>query len=408
MRFRLHAVAMAAFLGLAAVPAPTLAQSGSMSMGLYGGEESFKPDLASRDLKLITRVLGLSPEEERALSDLYAGYAAALQGEGGEVRDFVTGEIERAEIMEDTKQLDKAQKRLAEWAKRSEQIKKTFLEDLRSLLSREQEGRWPIVERELRRHKHIGDGRLSGESVDLVRLTEDVLGTPPTAALAELLNRYSEELDRALVAREAFLKDKGKGFSEELKGDPQKAKALWGEASRIRDVVRDTNERYARRIAELLPDEKKPPFERKYFDECYRVVVRPTKAEEYLKDAVTLVSLTPEQKSRLETIRSRYDGDRRAFLVRAAAAWRQYEADAKPDWLARALGERPEEKYTQQYNGAWLPETHPLSQCRKDRLVLDQAVRKAIDGVLTAEQKAAVPSRSTPYAKFENWEPYGL
>ncbi len=46
--------------------------------------------------------------------------------------------------------------------------------------------------------KYIGGGRLSGESIDLVRLTDEVLGTEtPSKELADLLNRYSDDLDHA-------------------------------------------------------------------------------------------------------------------------------------------------------------------------------------------------------------------
>src|SRR3954464_12538360 len=90
------------------------------------------------------------------------------------IKEFVSAQIERAEIMEDATHINDVYKKLGEWRTRSEQVKKAFLDDLKSLLSKEQEARWPIVERELRRLKQVGSGKLSGESVDLVRLTEDV------------------------------------------------------------------------------------------------------------------------------------------------------------------------------------------------------------------------------------------
>ncbi len=73
-------VAVAACL-LALAP-PALGQRSSMSMGLYNDEGSFRPDLSTRDLKVIVRVLNLQPETEKALMDLYAGYDGTLQSEG--------------------------------------------------------------------------------------------------------------------------------------------------------------------------------------------------------------------------------------------------------------------------------------------------------------------------------------
>ena len=57
------------------------AQNGSMSIGLYSGDTSFRPDLSARDLKVIIRVLGLSGDAQKALQDLYDGYAGTLAAE---------------------------------------------------------------------------------------------------------------------------------------------------------------------------------------------------------------------------------------------------------------------------------------------------------------------------------------
>lgn len=388
--------------------AAAFAQSGTMSMGLYNDESSFRPDLSGADLKVIQRVLGLDGVEKQALDDLYSGYAATLKNEGGEVRDFVNGEIERAQIMQDAGLLNKARARITEWEAHSEKVKKAFLEDLKSLLSKDQEARWPIVERELRRIKHIGGGRLSGESVDLVRLTEDVLGTAPTGETAELLNRYSGELDRAMLTREEFLKDKQSVFAESMGSNPAAAKDMWNEAQRVRGAIRDINDRYARLIAEQMPKEKRAEFQRRVFSLTYPVLVRPTPAEKYLKDAADLESLNAGQKSQIAAIKGRYEADRAALWTKGAVAWRQYESEDKPELLAEALGEREKDKHRLQYTGAWMPDTHPLIKYRRERLVLDQALRSSIDAVLTPEQKGNVPSRTTPYAQFENWEPNGL
>jgi len=385
-----------------------LAQHSSMSMSLYNDESSFRPDLSQRDLKLIVRVLGLGTAEQQALNDLYSGYAGTLQTEGADVKSFVNGEIERAEMMQDVRLLDKAQKRLGEWEKRSEQVKKQFLDDLKSLLTREQEGRWPIVERELRRLRLIGSGRLRGESHDLVRITEDDLGAAPSPELAETLNRYSDELDRALVARDGYLTENNKPFSECESSDPQKARGIWDGAQRVRAAVRDINDRFVRLIAPELPADKRPQFEKQVFDQSYRALTEPTKTDTYLKESSDVPGLSGEQKSRLAEVRSKHETRKRELLTVAARAWRDFESTNKPSALAEALGEKPKDETQRMYNGAWLPESHPLVQYRKDRLELDRATRASVDAVLTPEQRAGAASKVEPYAKFVNWCPWGL
>jgi hypothetical protein len=404
MIFRPRVAGMIA-VGIAAV---ARAQSGSMSMGLYNDESSFRPTLSSADLKVLVRVLGLGKAETQAVEDLHAGYAAALRNEGGEVRDFVSGEIEKAQAMQNVGLLDTARQRVKEWEARSEKLKKAFLDDLKSLLSREEEARWPIVERELRRMKNIGNGRLAGETLDVVRLTEDVLGQPAAGELAEVLHRYSSELDYALVARERFLDENQKSFPDMIKNDLPKAKDLWNEAQRLRGAVRDTNERYARLVAEALPADRRTKFQFRVFEVSFPAIVRPTLAEGYLKDVDEVQSLTAEQRSRISAIRAKFEADRWSLWMKAGPAWKRFEADDKPRELAKALGEWQEDPKHQLYTGAWLPESHPLVKYRQERLALDQALRASLDSVLTAEQREAVPGRATHYARFENWEAWGL
>jgi hypothetical protein len=402
----LRALAVSITLLLASA---ALAQGGSMSMGLYGGDDSFRPDLSSRDLRVIIRVLSLKPDAEKALMDLFAGYDGTLQSEGQAVKEYVNDHIEKAEAMMDPSLLKPAQERLDKWRERSEQIKKAFLADLKSLLTSDQEARWPVVERELRRMKFVGGGKLCGESIDLVRMTEDVLGkAEPPHELAELLNRYSDELDHAIVARQAFMDENEKGFNDKCKSDPKAGEAIWKEAQHLHAAVRDVNERYVRLIAAQLPADKSTDLNHKYFDASYRPITKPTRLDDYVKDAAELKTLTPAQQSAFKTLKAKYDTDKRAVMERQAKAWRDFEMEWKPDTLAEPMENHRTEPHQQRYNGSWLPDNHPLIVTRKERFELDASVRKSLDAILTEEQRKEVPSRLTPYARFDNWEPYGL
>src|SRR5262249_20355719 len=139
-----------------------------------------------------------------------------------------------------------------------------------------------------------------------------------------------------------------------------------------------------------------------------RPITKPTRMDEYIKDAGELKTLTAGQKGQFEAIKSKYQTERRALLEKQAKAWRDFEMEWKPSGLRKAGGEKEERDYPQHYNGAWLPENNPLIQTRRERLELDQQVRKDLDAMLTDEQKAAIPSRLTPYARFDNWSPWGL
>lgn len=376
------------------------AQSGSMTWGFVDAN-SFRPDISARDLKVIIRVLELPAESQKALQDLYDGYAGTLTTEGGTVREFLTAEIEKAEAMNDGTMLTTAQGKMREWSTRSQQIKKSFLEDLKSLLSREEEARWPLAERELRRFKEMGGGRLSGESVDLVRLAETHGGEPAAGSeLANVLGRYREEIDRALTARKEAL-GIGEAAYKDAGEDYVKRGVAWDAVHKARVAVQGVNDRYAKLIAAQLAEEKRAAFGQAYFEESFRAVCKPSRTEEYMKDALAVKTLTPEQRARLTAIQLDYDRRRMVVLRTMADGWRQYEEAARP-----SADRKQEEgiRSGQAYNGAWLGDKHPLVAGRKERFEMDKDVRAKIDAVLTREQREDVPSRLTEYARFEQWD----
>jgi Spy/CpxP family protein refolding chaperone len=388
-------------------PHPARAQHGTMMQSFFGSQ--FQPEFSARDLKVMIRVLNLTPEGEQALQALYEGYADTLRIEGDAVKEKVEAEIERAEILNDTRLLSSARAHIGEFGKRAAQLRAQFLDDLKSLLTREQEANWPILERELRRLKTIGKGQLTAENVDVVRLTEDIIGdSAMPVAVAELLGRYREELDRALQARERFMDEEGKQFHTLAKEDVERALKLFEEARERRRAVRDINERFARLVATELSDEQRALFEKKLFELSFPMLCRESRVDVYLKNALELDSLSREQQQDLESIKGRHERQRLAWVRSTAAAWRDLEEGFKPPELAKALGEGPEDPYNRTYNGAWLGEEHPLNQARVQRLEFERATRESINRVLTPEQRKGIPNTQTGTAKFENWMSWGL
>jgi Spy/CpxP family protein refolding chaperone len=397
MRFRILLAAALLFA------APAFAQFGSMHTSLYSPE--LNPEFSARDLKVMIRVLELTPEAQDALRALYDNYTSTLKREGDRVRELADAEAERAELLNDSSLLEPARKRLSDFSARAIELRKTFLDDLKSLLTREQEANWPILERELRRIKSIPKGRLAGESLDIVRLTEDLIGdTQMPPQVLEILGTYRLEIDRALVARDTLIAAESKSYNAALKDDPEKAKGTYSQIRDRRTAVRDINERYARLIAAELPDDKRTSLEKKIFELSYPMLIRPTRVDEYLKGAAELESLTADQRTQLKGLKARRDADTLAWAKQAAVGWRRMEEEELPGELAKALGQPHDpSEYTQRYNGSWLPEDHPLVQARLQRLELDRALRSQLDQILSAEQRAEVPTRIQGTAKFENW-----
>jgi Spy/CpxP family protein refolding chaperone len=382
------------------------AQLGSIGGPVFRGE--FAPEFSARDLKVIIRVLDLKPDAQQALQALYDNYTDTLRREGDAVKESVAAEIDRAELLNNRALLEPAQKQVEDFRKRAAQLGKTFLEDVKSLLTREQEESWPILQRELRRIKRIGKGRLAGESADIVRLVEDLIGDAPMPPRTlELLNLYRLEIDRALIARDEFLSGDAKDFSELTRSDPTRAAKLFTDAQSLRQAVRDINERFARQIAAELSPEQAAALDAKLFELSYPMLLRDARGDLYLKDALALESITLEQKSQLQALKASRQAERLAWARQAAPGWRDLEDDV-PDYLASAMGAPVHPMDGNQFNGSWLPQNHPLQQARLRRAELDRALRTRIDQILTPDQRAEIPSRLDGYAKFEVWLSGGI
>jgi hypothetical protein len=410
-------ISLASLLAIAPV---AFAQQSSISYGLYSSESSFRPDITSGDLRAIERVLGLLPEERTALDALYAGYETNLQQRARDVKVIVNKAAEEAELLQDSRLLDPARKKISEWESEAEKIKKQFLDDLRSLLTKDQEDRWPILERELRRFKSMAQGRLAGESTDIIKLLGEVMPTErdiagtapsrvPTAAnprLREMIEQYSAELDRALVERSRVL-EKGTDFRSLIDTDAQAAKTLYEDALRVRKVVQDVNRRYVRLVANELPPEKRADLDDRFFRACYPRLFTPvSRAEELLTQAAKLDSLSPAQSRDIADIRSTYDKEIKAW--RAEAAVFDDESDESlPIRLQIKLGTAP--AGAESFDGSSkLPPDHPQVKLRRKRLIFERDIRERAEKVLTPEQLSAVQYERESNAVFMSWSNSGL
>lgn len=371
-----------------------------------------KPAVSEAELRIIVRVLRLPEDSRKAMDDLYGAYSSTLQSEAADLRATMDADIERAQILNNSDELASLRTRMVEWKRRSDQLKSSFLSDLRSLLTKEQDGSWALVERELRRFQRVGAGRLAGESLDLVRLTEELIEDVPTGQLADTLEQYSTELDSTMTARDRFISEQQKAFEDALQApeaQAERANELWMDALRLRKAVRDVNDRFIRSISTHLPTERQTAFRSRILEASYRPLLHASLAETSLENALGLATLSPEQKLRLEQLKTSYAKDKLKLLETGGPAWRLFEEDNRPAKLAAAMKLQPAGKTESMYNGSWLADSHPLIQFRKQRLALDRALRAAVDEVLSPEQRRLGRGQQGHIvAQFESWESSGL
>lgn len=384
------------------------AQQMTMSIGVLNSAHEFAPELSARDIRVIQKVLGLGADEEVAVKALYDGYAGELASSGAEVREVVREAVERAEVMQDAALLDPAQRRIGEWEKQAEGIKKKFLEDLKSLLTKDQEARWPQVERELRRYKAIGAGRLAGESIDLTRLADEVYPEVWTNLEAlEVLEQYAEAIDRAMVARDKLSEEKGgTAWGDLIEKDPRAAETVFKDILRARQQVRDINRRFERQLEGVIAPELASRLRSKFFELSFAQICEPTRSEKFVSTACEAQGLTGDQRAKLLEIKSEYLRARDQWRSRAAAAYEAQESEELPRRLLEALGRIPPNP-----TGGWtarspLPADHPLMKLRRERFEMDIAARKRAGAVLSPEQARTLTEDESTNAYFADYTPW--
>lgn len=268
------------------------------------------------------------------------------------------------------------------------------MRDLKSLLTADQvAAQWPVLERYRRRAQWLRLGPISGSAVDLVTVVERLEFAPDhAAALSETLQQYELEIDRLLVARESAEADARAGAAGSpdaaplgLPGfDPERFAAL---EKRDRDhakTVREVNQRYARLLGSLLPEDQRTRLAEAFQAASFRSIYKTSFAQRSIDAALAMNDLSPEQRHALQALAADYARDRRAADRRWAEAQERAEADGRAHGFPIMTFEP----------GAEQPPAE-LADARKRRRELDAAVRQQLAGLLTQDQRDRLPKPAT-------------
>jgi len=371
--------------------------SGSTSWSLFG-ERDFKPSLGEPAIRVIVRALELDGDERAVVEDLHEAHVRRVYQEGGEVRRRCVELIEEAQLTGKGKGLEEVQEIQDTWRDRRERLDEEFLQELRLILTAEQEQRWAVVERELRRMEEMARGRMSGEGVDVIGLVDAAgVDVADGSEAAKVLERYARSIDGALRARAAYFEDHPMGEVRPLvESDPGEALRIFERARTLRMEVRDTNRRYVEEVASALGGEDGEKVRTAWVDRVAGYgAKRESIADNAIKGAKGLGSLSPEQVRTLEGIEERYAEERAEWTADYAEAVMEVEEDTIPQQLERALAGdgAPEELYQRgmqewETERARIPE---LARVWRERLELDRRVRREVDGVLTEAQRGEMP-----------------
>lgn len=378
---------LAALIGIVLLPCAASAQ-------IFGGGGG-TPPVSSREIDRYAELLELSPAQREAVDDLFEGM---LQ----EHLDAVT---ERDEAMDDLRaeaeetndhrlMMEELPEVMGRYRDRSEDMKDALFDDLRLLLSADQEAHWPRLERMRRRLTLAGNGQLSGESVDLIELTRDMeLSDDTRQALAPVLDRYEVAFDRALQEREEQRKASMMALPDGGGAMEIDFEALMASREKVREAsqkVCEVNSTYARQVEGVLPDSRREAFEEAMRRASFPQVYRDSYTGTVIGTVEGFEDLTPEQQSEVDAIRAAYERE----LASVNDAWAGAIADAEAEG-----GSGGPMRFAGGAGGGMVimtdaGDTEEIEEARTARRDLDRRYLSRVRDLLSTEQRSRLPRRS--------------
>lgn len=349
-----------------------------------GGGDILQPGVSRRDMDRYAAFLALDEDQREAAMALLDGYQAAFDAEARVMRDAMDAAREEFRDTRDPSIWREIGPRMQAFGARREAMEAEFLGDVRELLTDGQAALWPRMEMMRRRDATLRRGFLSGESVDLVRVVEDErLSADEAAAVRPILDRYEQDMDRALTERNrVFETNREKGAEAWQAGDMDGVEKLFAEARDASIRVRDLNRQYARQIAAALPAGASAAFERDFQRRSFPRVYREGYTERAIDAAAKFDDLTTEQRETLGGIRQSFE--RELGLLQTKQATAQEEAEVNRtigDFMGRGRG------------GPGGGDRSAVREARAERRALEDRFLTQVKEVLTPEQVGRLPDR---------------
>jgi hypothetical protein len=353
------------------------------------------PPVTKSDIRIIDSILGLDESQRSLTGALYDDFFERFRVEAKAIEAELTAMIDESIVRQDSTITREAEDKAEQWDQRRLEWRAEFLTDLKLLLDQQQVELWPKVERELRRHDLIGRGRLAGEKVDLIRLVDaHVADWDANTELVEALDRYADQLDRALRARQRALDDEQTAeFWCTCQDEPYRAREIYEDVLPTRVRVRDINLESFRAIRKLLSESDAVVVERAFYSEALRSHSPISPIETRIRAASSLPSLSSAQREQIATILQDYEPRRHRAVVGFFDAVAEMEAELLPDTIANKIAQI--EHDASGADPAAFRVTDRVPQDVKDalgaRLETDLAVWRRINAALSPDQRADLP-----------------
>lgn len=371
------------------------------------------PPVTRSDLRIIDSILGLDASQRELTGAIFDEYLDRYQTAAGETRVRIVDLIDTALISQDFDSARAARAAADEWPDRRAEHRDGFYADLKLLLDQPQIQLWPKVEREIRRADLIGNGRMVGESIDLIRLVDaharDWADNPELVAR---LDRYADRLDVALRARQREL-DSGKAqeYRDSINENPKRAEEIYRDVLPTRLRVRDTNIQTMREIVRLLPGEQASAVEAAFYEEALSAELPRSPIAARIQAAAALTTLDADQRSTVtEALRS-YEQRQRRITSPLFDIATELQEERLPANLSSSLAYAEYEAETGEklirFSGS-ITSPPEFQDALRDRLELEREIWQRISAALTPDQRAQMPLPEQDILWFDNIMSHGL
>lgn len=384
----------AAVLGLMCAAAMLLGAPGSavaQFFGMWGGMEGMQsPAVSARKFRQYSEMLALTPDQKRAGEDLLAGYSTDYQAAVKRAEEIFQAMQEEAQQSADWNVYEEVMPGVMRKFKiKTDKLNHGFMDDLKSLLDDRQLQRFAAVERTHRRSINNSFGFESGQKIDLAELVSDMrLDSASAGALAGPVEQYEIELDRENVARAKLMDEMMEYWYEQSEKDKPANEMYQDEkfTKYMKDFgdsakkAAELNDRYARQLQALLPQEKQKEFDQQVKAQKYPMVYKKSYAMRVLEAAEKLPDLEATQKEGIKGIKETYER----------------EAGSSNDRWADTIGQLQGETGGDEgmMGGMWqVKENEKFTAARDARKQLDDRTIDQVKALLTEEQRKKLPSK---------------
>jgi hypothetical protein len=335
-------------------------------------------------------ILGLDAGQREALRTLHSAYMTEVEEAGKRLREASKKAREAAEDGDMTAVLVELEKASAKQQARWKELTDTLLQDLRGMLTPDQESKWLKLERARRRESlpmlAWMPGSVSGSAVDLCLLVEGLsLPAEEAAKAAPALEEYEVELDALIREGQAELASEEEEAKKKSKDDPaQEGPARMLDPVVVQEMIkktharslraRDVNRRYVERLSASLGEEWRARLISAWNKAAFRKVYREPHILKQLKVALSFADLDEDQKRALQALLAEYE----AGLLEANARWAEALLRRDTEGPSMMLGMNPEDE-------------SEAGKARKARLDLDKAIRERMRSLLNESQQSRLP-----------------